>query len=104
MSIFKKIGAIFSPRDTSDDQTYWLHVRCGTCGEELRTRVDLVNDLSVRYGEPGEMDTYICRKTMMGSSRCFRRIAVTLTFDTRRRLIGHEIEGGDFIAPEDLDA
>ncbi len=102
MSLFKRIGSLFAPQGSPDEKTYWIYVQCGDCGEKIRTRINLYNDLSVEYGEDGEKDTYLCRKTILGKARCFRRLEVTLTFDSRRRLIAREIAGGAFISAEDF--
>ncbi len=102
MSLFKKIGSFLSPKGSGTDQAYWVYTQCGSCGEKIRTRVNLYNDLSIRYGGDGEKDTYICRKTIMGTARCFRRLEVTLTFNAKRQLIDRQIEGGTFIAAEDF--
>lgn len=82
----------------------WLYARCTGCGEKLRTRVNLYNDLSVDYGEGGSQDKYICRKTLVGNQQCFRRIEITLTFNANRKLIGQEISGGEFITAADFEA
>ncbi|HEX6305006.1 MAG TPA: hypothetical protein VFZ76_12510 [Anaerolineales bacterium] len=100
MSFLKKISELFSSSRTSDDTAYWLYVRCKRCGESIRTRVDLHNDLSANYGEGGEETTYLCRKVLMGQERCFQRIEVQLTFDQQRKLIDRQISGGDFISED----
>ena len=102
MRFFKTIGSFFAPKGPLDDKTYWIYVQCGSCGEKIRTRVNLFNDLSIQYGEDGEPVTYICRKTIVGAARCFRRLEVTLTFNARRQLIDRQIEGGDFRSAEDF--
>lgn len=100
MSFLKKISELFSSSRTSDDTAYWLYVRCKRCGESIRTRVDLHNDLSANYGEGGEETTYLCRKVLMGQERCFQRIEVQLTFNQERNLIDRQISGGDFITED----
>ena len=102
MSFFKKIGSLFTPQGSPDEKAYWIYVQCGECSEKIRARIDLYNDLSIEYGEDGEKDIYICRKTILGKARCFRRLEVTLTFDSRRKLLDREIAGGAFISAEDF--
>lgn len=99
MSIFKRLSDLFSGGDPSDPAAYWLQVRCDQCGEVIRTRVDLRNELSLQYDQQGNPAGYLCRKTMVGSNQCFRRIEVELRFDTRRRLIERHIQGGMFVDP-----
>jgi hypothetical protein len=96
MGIIKKISRFFSSSNRGDEAAYWIYVRCDRCGEKLSTRVNLYNDLSVDYDE-SEDHTYICRKTMVGSSGCFQRIEIQLIFDKNRKLIDREITGGTFI-------
>jgi hypothetical protein len=43
------------------------------------------------------MSGYICRKVIVGSQRCYQPIDVSLTFDSRRRLVDKQITGGQFI-------
>ena len=97
MGILRKISELFSSSRASDENAYWLYVKCKRCGESIRTRVDLHNDLSANYGEGGEGTTYFSRKVLMGQGRCFQRIEVQLTFDQERKLIDRQISGGDFI-------
>lgn len=100
MSFLKKISDLFSSPGTGDDPAYWIYVKCKRCGETIRTRVDLHNDLSANFGEGGEGITYFCRKVLMGQERCFQRIEVQLTFDQERKLIDRQISGGDFIVED----
>lgn len=101
MELLKRLAAVFSPEGKRNAYAYWLHVQCDRCGEKITTRVDMRNDLSARYDEGSGDTVYFCRKTVIGSGRCFQQIQVELTFDTRRRLIERKIEGGTFIEEED---
>jgi hypothetical protein len=76
-------------------------VKCEKCGEILKGRVDLHNDLSVQYGGSGGDTSYFCRKVFIGSKRCYRPIEVELTFDKNRQLINEEIQGGEIVTEED---
>lgn len=78
---------------------YWVTVKCNRCGEVIRARVNLYNDLSLDFNEKGEA-IYFCRKTLMGEQRCFQRVEVTLTFDAKRNLIKKEVTGGQFVEPK----
>ena len=102
MNLLKKIGDLFVRSE--DDQGLWIYVRCSRCGEKLKTRVDLLTDLTVRYGEGGSEDAYFTRKTLIGSDLCFQPIEATLTFDLRRQLLDKQITGGEFITKEEFDA
>ncbi len=83
--------------EAGDVSAYWVYVRCGKCGETIRTRVDLRNDLSPQ--EEGE--GYFTHKTLIGRKRCFNPVEVYLYFDANRQLIERVIEGGSFIEAAD---
>ncbi len=83
-----------------DNRSYWITVRCNRCKELIRTRVDLMNDLSIEYGESDNDTTYFCRKMIMGDGQCFQQIEVELTFDKNHKLINQTIKGGQFVEPE----
>jgi hypothetical protein len=103
MSILKRIKDLFT--STADDRSaYWIYVRCDDCGEKLHTRINVHNDLSVRYNDTENEITYFCRKTLIGSDRCFRPIEVELTFDEQRQLIDKKIQGGQFISEEEYQS
>ncbi len=100
MKILKRIKDLFTV--TADEgSVYWVNVRCDDCGEILHTRINLYNDLSVRYADTENGTTYFCRKTLIGSERCFRSIEVELVFDDQRQLIDKKIQGGQFIPEEE---
>ena len=96
MGLFKKLSQRLSSAGQEDKRAYWLTVECGRCGEAIRARVDLFNDLSPIYSESGV--TYFCRKVLIGQARCYQKIEVELTFDEKRGLTGREIKGGTFLS------
>lgn len=96
MGILDKLSKFFSSSGRGDKDTYWVFVRCNRCDEKLRTRINLYNDLSVDFNNEGET-RYICRKTLVGSKRCFQRVEVILFFDSQRILTDRDISGGIFI-------
>ncbi len=98
MSFFKRIGHMFSGPQRMDDPSFWFTVQCKRCGEKIRGRVDMRNDLSQQYDEEEGKTPYFTRKVVMGSgSLCFQQIEVELTFDENRKLINRQIQGGDFV-------
>jgi len=76
---------------------YDLAVKCNRCGEIIRAQINLNNDLSAEYGDDGSQ-TYICRKVLMGKTRCFQQIEVSLVFDANRKLVSEEVVGGVMVA------
>jgi hypothetical protein len=78
-----------------------VYVRCKKCGEVLKARIDLRNDLSIRYGEGGESDHYFTRKTIIGSKGCYAPIEIELKFDDKRELLDQTIQGGEFLTEDE---
>lgn len=99
MSFLKKFSGYFKSTVDEDSSGYSVFVRCGKCGESLKTRIDLEHDLSTLYGEPGDQ-AFFTRKTMVGSSGCFQRIEIEIGFNQQRRPVSREISGGFFIDPD----
>jgi len=97
MGFLDAIKSVFS--GGGSDNAHWVYVRCNRCGETIKTRIDLRNDLS-RQDDGG----YIVKKVLMGSQRCFERIDVTLTFDDQRRITDRQIQRGAFISAEEYQA
>jgi hypothetical protein len=96
MSLLKKLRSIFS-MPGGDSRILWLYIQCDKCGEVIRGRVDLHNDVSVQYGESGGGTSYYCRKVFIGSDRCYQPVEVELYFDGKRNLMQQEISGGKFV-------
>jgi len=97
----RKILDIFKFPRGHTETALWLFVKCNRCGEVLRTRIDLRNDLSQADVEVGEEQTYICRKILVGSQHCFQRIEIEWRFDQQHRLLDRKIQGGKFITEQD---
>ena len=103
MNILERIKNIFTS-EVDDKSTYLVFVQCDDCGEKLQSRINLYNDLSVRNDDTEDKTVYFCRKTIIGSERCFRPIEVEMTFDEQRKLIDKKIQGGQFISEEEYQA
>ena len=96
MGILKKLGDLFTSSAGEERNALWVNVKCKRCGEIIRGRIDMRNELSLDYAEDGEI-YYICRKVLIGDQRCFQTIEVILKFDTNRKLIDRQITGGEFV-------
>lgn len=94
MGFFKNLSKLFNPGSQPESFTLWVPVKCNRCGEIIRTRINLRNDLSVNYD--GDT-TYFCRKVVIGEQNCFQQIEVELTFDADRKVIERKIKGGVFV-------
>ena len=98
MGFLKKLGNLFAPpSSTNNARDYWITVRCKRCGEIIRARIDLWNELSLSDSDAGDNSTYTSRKIIMGSGTCFQRIEVVLKFNSKHKLQDKQITGGDFI-------
>jgi hypothetical protein len=99
MNFFKRLfgGGGEAPEQ---DKALYLYVKCSKCASPLRVRIDTRNELSPEFDEGEGVAGYILRKEMM-DSKCFRLMYATLRFDERRRELGREIEGGEFISPDE---
>jgi hypothetical protein len=97
----RKILDIFKFPRGHTETAIWLYVQCNHCGEVLRTRIDLRNDLSSVDVEEGEEQTYVCRKILVGSQRCFQRIEIECRFNQQHKILDREIQGGKFITEQD---
>ena len=96
MGFFKKLTSVFSSSPQKPaDLSYWYTVRCKRCGEEIKARIDLRNDLTIDY-DAGD-GSYYCRKVIIGGGYCFQQIEVQMRFNTKRLLIDRQIEGGQFV-------
>jgi hypothetical protein len=96
MGIFKKMGDLFKSSGRVERNELWVTVKCRRCGEVIRGRIDMRNELSLDYDEDGKM-RYVCRKVLIGDQRCFQPVEVVLTFDADRRLVDRQITGGEFV-------
>jgi hypothetical protein len=103
MSFLKKIASALSPKGAEEGKALWVYVRCGKCGETIKTRLDLTHDLTPNYSDEGRVTDYVLRKVLIGSQRCFEPIEVQLTFDPQRKVTSREIVGGQFISKEEYE-
>lgn len=99
MGILRRISSLFGSSDSG--RNYWFYVKCDNCGEVLKGRVDMQNDLSLIYGSEKEAPGYYCRKVIVGSKRCFRPIEVEFFFDSNRKKLDRKIQGGEFVIEEE---
>jgi hypothetical protein len=95
MGFFKKLTSAFTSPPIPADLSYWYTVRCKRCGEEIKARIDLRNDLSFDYD--ANDGSYFCRKVIIGNGHCFQQIEVQIRFNTKRQLLDRQIAGGEFV-------
>lgn len=99
MGLLDSLKSFFGGGPPPRDEGYWIYVRCRRCGEVIKTRLDLSNNLT-----ENDDGGYTASKTLVGNKLCFERIEVTLTFDAQRRLLERDITRGEFITVEDFEA
>ena len=102
MDLLNRIARFLSPRRRTAERYIPLYVQCQRCGEKIRARVDLWNELSPDY-EDGTL-SYFSRKVLMGSGICFQQIEVRLRFDANRKLVDQEVSGGGAIDADEFEA
>jgi hypothetical protein len=102
MSLFKKISGLFTGSNQGNKTgSIEIAVQCSRCGEVIRTRIDLANDLSAEYGEGDQETAYLCRKVLIGKQGCYAPIEILLHFDAGRKLFDRQITGGKFAEGEE---
>jgi len=98
MKFLKKISSLFAGANLEKGSgSFELAVQCSRCGEVIRARIDLANDLSAEYGEGDNEATYFCRKILIGKQSCYAPIEVVMRFNANRNLMAREIAGGKFV-------
>ncbi len=98
MSFLKKLGKLLSSPPPKTDRAMYLYVQCNKCGEKLRARVDVWNELTPEYdGKSDDAVSFHCRKVLIGEKRCYQPIELRLKFDKNHRLVEKNIMGGKYI-------
>ena len=97
MSILDRITSMFQGGKRPTERGYWIAVRCARCGEVVRARVDLYNDLSATFGEGEVGYAFLTRKVLVGEQRCYQSLVVELHFDENRKLLDRHVSGGTFV-------
>jgi hypothetical protein len=92
------MGKIFTAPPAKSERALYLYVKCNKCGEKLRARVDMWNELSPEIdGKSEKAISYHCRKVLVGEKRCYQPIELTLDFDKNHKLVEKQIHGGKYI-------
>jgi len=102
MSFLKKIrDSLFGSSDgeIKDPNGIYLYVKCSRCGAPVRVRVDKYHDLQRDFDTGG----FVLNKEIMDGS-CFSLMYATVHFDAARRIVGQDIQGGEFITWEQYQA
>jgi hypothetical protein len=104
MNILKKFSNIFSSPPPKTDRTMYLYVQCNKCGEKLRARVDVWNELTPEFdGKSDNPASYHSRKVLIGEKNCYQPIELRLKFDKNHKLMEKTIVGGKYIDQTDYN-
>jgi hypothetical protein len=105
MNIFKNLAKILTSPPRNPDRAFYLYVQCDRCGEKMRARVDVWNELTPEYDEKSDdAASYHCRKVLIGEKLCFQPIELSLRFNKNHKLVEQEIKGGKFIDEEEYES
>ena len=98
MNILKRLSKILSSPPPRTDRALYLYVHCNKCGEKLRARVDIWNELTPEYDDKSDnAAAYYCRKVLVGEKLCYQPIELRLKFDKNHKLVEKTIIGGKYI-------
>ena len=100
-----RLRKILSSTPPKTDRSLYLYVKCSKCGEKLRARVDVWNELTPEYdGKSDDAASYFCRKVLIGEKLCYQPIELRLKFDKNHRLTDKTIMGGKYIEQSEFEA
>lgn len=103
MEILKKLfgggGSSGGSGPAGDRVGLYYYVRPNGCEEVVRVRVDRNNDLSLTDDNKG----YWVRKGVRGV-KCRQNVELELFYDSNRRLVNSELEGGVLVDEAAYDA
>lgn len=85
-------------KSPQQERSFYYTVKCSKCGEEIRVRMDKMNEPSPEYDDRGRISHYIYRKDVLGQ-RCFNLIQVEFVFNSRFEIISSRVTGGKLIEP-----
>jgi hypothetical protein len=105
MNLFERLRKILSSPAPRTERALYLYVQCNKCGEKLKARVDIWNELTPEYeGNSDDASSYFCRKVLVGEKQCYQPIELRLKFDKNHRLLDQTIMGGKFIDQGEFEA
>ncbi|MBN2323192.1 MAG: hypothetical protein JXQ30_05615 [Spirochaetes bacterium] len=91
MGLFKKRAKKKPKRPQGDHME--IYVKCGRCGEIIKTHIVMSHELMPTYEEQGP--AYILKKELIGYN-CQNRVRLAVFFDASKRILSRDITGGTF--------
>lgn len=96
MEFLKKLfGGGRSASEESNATIYYIKGK--KCGAITRLRIDMRNDLSL-----DDNDNYYVRKVAV-DNQCYGQVEIELWFDSNRREINRQINGGELVSKEEWE-
>ena len=86
---------------TGSDRYLPIYVLSRRCQEPIAGQVDLMNEVSL-----ADDGGYYVRKGLhaSGKNRCFDQVEVELWLDLKKRVVRHEVQGGQWLTAEEYEA
>jgi len=104
MGLLSKLSSLFGgAKDKSvdsDGRALYFYVKCNNCGEKIRVRVDMFNDLAQEFDDNDRTSGYALEKDVLGNN-CFRMMHLHVAFDSGKRITEKSIENGSLITKEE---
>ena len=98
MDILKSLKKLLTSPPPKTERALYLYVQCSKCGEKLKARVDVWNELTPEYeGNSEDAASYHCRKVLVGDKLCYQPVELNLKFNKNHQLVDKQIRGGKFI-------
>ncbi|HYO89662.1 MAG TPA: hypothetical protein VER79_13510 [Candidatus Limnocylindrales bacterium] len=85
-------GRGLTAQPSGDSDGLYVFVQPKNCAEIVRVRINLRNDLS----QTDDGNGFIVHKLARGQ-KCTQNVDMTLHFDSQRRIVEREIDGGQFV-------
>ncbi len=105
MPILDRLRKLLASPPPRTERAMYLYVQCSKCGEKLRARVDIWNELTPEYdGKSDDAASFFCRKVLVGEKQCYQPIELRLKFDKSHKLVDKTILGGRFIEQAEFEA
>jgi hypothetical protein len=105
MGVLDRLTSLFSSKKDrlvdSDGRALYFYVKCSTCDEKIRVRVDMYNDLAQEFDENDRTSGYTLDKDVLGN-QCFRMMHLHVTFDSSKRILEKSVENGTLITKEEF--
>lgn len=87
-------------RSANDSSGMYFYVKLHRCGDIVRVRVDMNNELS----QNDESDGYWVRKLVSNGNYKCTQSELTLYFDSSRKMTNTELQGGQLVGKDEYEA